>query len=47
MTQEEFLGQIRSADGLRRAVLRAVEIDRSARECVFDLVTDTPYTAED
>ena len=47
MTQEEFLGQIRSADGLRRAVLRTVEIDRSARECVFDLVTDTPYTAED
>lgn len=47
MTQAQFLEQIRAADGLKHAVLHHISIDRAAKECEFELITDTAYTAED
>ena len=47
MNEQEFLARVRGSEGLRRAVLRAVEVDRAAKTCLFELVTDTAYTEED
>ena len=47
MTQTEFLSRVRSNEGLRRAVLHKISVDTHARTCLFDLVTDLPYTQED
>ena len=47
MTQIEFLRKIRENDGLKHAVLRKIEIDESERKCLFEVITDTPYTAQD
>ena len=47
MNERQFLEQVRANDGLRHAVLRMVEVDRAACSCVFELVTDLPYTKED
>ena len=47
MNEQEFLARVRGSEGLRRAVLRAVDVDRAAKTCLFELVTDTAYTEED
>ena len=47
MTQAEFLRQIRENDGLKHAVLRKIEVDEGEKRCLFEVITDTPYTAQD
>ncbi|PWM52038.1 MAG: hypothetical protein DBX39_00905 [Bacillota bacterium] len=47
MTQIEFLRKIRENDGLKHAVLRKIEISESDRRCLFEVITDMPYTAQD
>ncbi len=45
MKSKQFLAEIRSIDGLRRAVLKRIEV--AGEEVVFHLVTDRSYTRED
>ena len=47
MTQDEFMRRLHEREGLRSAVLNKITVDRSARSCVFGIVTDVPYTEED
>ena len=47
MNEQEFLERIRASEGLRHAVLRAIEIDRAGGGCTFELVTDLPYGEAD
>ena len=45
MKSEEFLNEVRKAEGLKRAILKKIAVD--GREIVFHLVTDLSYTQED
>ncbi len=45
MKSKEFLGEIRRAEALRRAVLKKIEVEGNL--VTFQLVTDLNYTAED
>ena len=45
MRSEEFLNGIRGAEGLKRAILKKIVVEK--REIVFHLVTDLSYTKED
>ncbi len=47
MNEQEFLEQVRASEGLRGAVLRGIEVDRGAKTCVFELVTDRPHSRAD
>ena len=47
MNEQEFLTRVHASEGLRHAVLRAIEVDRASNICTFELVTDLPHTEED
>lgn len=47
MTKDEFLARIRSGEGLKRAVLNKIIVNRREQSCEFDVVTDLSYTEED
>ena len=47
MNEQEFLARVHASEGLRHAVLRAIEVDRASNICTFELVTDLPHTEED
>ena len=47
MTEEVFTARIRRSEGLQRAVLCSIEVDREARECLFEIITDRPFSDAD
>lgn len=47
MTEEVFTARIRQSEGLSRAVLSGIEIDRGTRECLFEIITDRVFSEED
>ncbi len=47
MTQAEFLKKIRDLEGLKSAVLRKIVINTRKKTCVFEVITDRPYTPQD
>ena len=47
MKTEEYLQKIRQSNGLTRAILTGIELEKRTKKATFFLTTDTAYTAED
>ncbi|MBO5526006.1 MAG: hypothetical protein J5993_04575 [Clostridia bacterium] len=44
---EQYIETIRTRDGLKRAIIQSIEVDKRNKKIVFHLVTDLPYSEED
>ena len=45
--QAAFMEALHAREGLRRAVLQKIVVDKKLRGCTFEIVTDAAYTPDD